>query len=88
MSVLLAALGAPTSAASSGARALAAVGPMPLGEHVAWFLLIALMTFLVYSGLREEDLRVVVRSALGRWVRFLIGSALLFGVFSALSAWL
>ncbi|GJM21100.1 MAG: hypothetical protein DHS20C15_10150 [Planctomycetota bacterium] len=67
---------------------LAVVGPMGLGEHAAWFLLISLMTFLVYSGLREEDLAVVVRSALARWVRFLVGSAVLFGCFAALSAWL
>ena len=64
------------------------VGPMSLAEHAGWFLLISLLTFMVYSGLREEDLGVVVRSALGRWLRFLIGSALLFGAFSALSAWL
>lgn len=77
--------------AMSGAlapSALAVVGPLRLGEHAAWFLLLSLMTFMVYSGLREEDLGVVVRSAFGRWLRFLIGSALLFGVFSALSAWL
>ena len=64
------------------------VGPLSLGEHVLWFAVMSLLAFLVYAGLREEHVPRAVRQGLLGWARFLIGSALLLGVFSALSAWL
>ena len=67
---------------------LAAVGPLSLGEHLLWFVVMSLLAFLVYAGLREEDVGRAARQGVVGWLRFCVGSALLFGAFSALSAWL
>lgn len=67
---------------------IAVVGPLPLTEHMFWFVLMSLLAFLTYAGLREEHIPSAVRAGLLGWVRFLFGSALLLGVFSALSHWL
>lgn len=67
---------------------IGAVGPLPLGEHMFWFVLMSLLAFLTYAGLREDHIPRAVRAGVVGWIRFLVGSALLLGVFSALSAWL
>lgn len=64
------------------------VGPLSLGEHLAWFVVMSLLAFLVYAGLREDDVGRAARQGVVGWLRFCVGSALLFGVFSALSSWL
>ena len=67
---------------------IGAVGPLSLSEHMLWFFVMSLAAFLVHAGLRQDDLRQAVRNGLVGWLRFCVGSALLLGVFSALSAWL
>ena len=64
--------------------ALAAVGPMSFGEHVAWFLGLTLVTFLVYHGLRVESVGTAMRRGLGRWAVFVGGTAVLGAAFHLL----
>lgn len=44
-------------------------------EHFGLFMLVSLLACLVYSGLRQEDLRAVVRLALRRFVYFMVAAA-------------
>ncbi len=60
---------------------LATVGPMSFGEHLAWFLALSLVTFLVYHGLRVESVSEALRRGLYRWAVFVGGTALLGGLF-------
>ena len=46
-----------------------------LYEHFGLFLLLTLLACLVYSGLRQDDLRVVVRLALRRFLFFVVAAA-------------
>ena len=62
------------------------VGPMGLGEHVAWFVVLSLIVFLVYNGLREESIPRAVSRGLQRWVAFVVSTIVLAGVFSLFSA--
>ena len=43
-------------------------------EHFGLFVLLSLLVSLVYSGLRQEDLRAIVRLALKRFVFFMVAS--------------
>ena len=38
------------------------VGPLTLGEHVAWFLVLSLVVFLVYNALRVDSVAAAVVS--------------------------
>lgn len=67
---------------------LQGVGPLSLPEHLAWFALLSLLVFLVYNGLRVESLGEAARRGVQRWAAFLVGSAVLGGVFHALSTYL
>jgi hypothetical protein len=53
------------------------VGPLSLHEHLAWFLLLSLVVFLVYNALREDSIRVAALRGLRRWAVFLAGAGLL-----------
>jgi hypothetical protein len=53
------------------------VGPLNLFEHLAWFGLLSLFCFTVYSGLRTESLSEAVRFGFKRWAKFLLGVAIL-----------
>lgn len=68
--------------------ALDGVGPLALPEHVAWYALLSLVVFLVYNGLRVESLGEALRRGVQRWLAFVVGSAVLAGVFHALSTYL
>jgi len=48
-----------------------------LWEHFGLFAILVLLVTLVYSGLRQDDLRIITRLALKRFVYFLTGSAAL-----------
>jgi hypothetical protein len=63
---------------------LANVGPMSIGEHVAWFFVLTLVLCLTYDGLRAESVSVAVKRGLRRWVMFGIGTAVLGTVFHLL----
>lgn len=56
---------------------LTVVGPLSLPEHLAWFALLSLFCFTVYSGLRTDSPAQAFRSGLKRWGKFLIGVLLL-----------
>ncbi|MBM3985685.1 MAG: hypothetical protein FJ296_08385 [Planctomycetes bacterium] len=56
------------------------VGPLSLGEHLAWFLVLSLVVFLVYHGLHEESVPQAARRGVRRWLSFLGGSAILAAV--------
>ena len=43
-------------------------------EHFGLFVLLSLLVSLVYSGLRQEDLRAIVRLAFKRFVFFMVAS--------------
>ena len=45
-------------------------------EHFGLFILLSLLVSLVYSGLRQTDLKAIVRLALKRFVFFMAASAL------------
>lgn len=64
--------------------ALTSVGPMSLGEHIAWFFLLTLVLCLVYDGLRVESVAEAVKRGLKRWVMFGIGTIVLGGAFHLL----
>jgi hypothetical protein len=55
----------------------APVGPLSLGEHLAWFLVLSLIVFLAYNALNEDCVAQAARRGLRRWLSFLGGSALL-----------
>jgi hypothetical protein len=63
------------------AALLAFVGPMGFVEHVAWFLGLTLVTFLVYHGLRVDTVGEALRRGLHRWAVFVGGTVLLGGLF-------
>ena len=46
-----------------------------LWEHFGLFMVLSLLVSLVYSGLRQSDLKVIVRLALKRFVFFMAASA-------------
>lgn len=62
------------------------VGPLPLGEHLLWFVVLSLAVFLVYNGLRVESVAEAAKRGVQRWFAFAIGSAVLAGVFHLLSS--
>jgi hypothetical protein len=64
------------------------VGPMALSEHVAWFMVLSLIVFLVYNGLREESISVAIFRGLRRWAAFAVSTVLLAGLFSLFSTFL
>jgi hypothetical protein len=45
-------------------------------EHFGLFVLLSLLVSLVYSGLRQEDLKAIARLALKRFVFFMVASVL------------
>ncbi|HZJ69770.1 MAG TPA: hypothetical protein VFF36_02485 [Planctomycetota bacterium] len=53
------------------------VGPLSLTEHVAWFLALSLVVFLVYNALRVDSVRTAARLALRRWLVFVAGTVVL-----------
>jgi len=53
------------------------VGPLSLSEHVAWFLVLSLVVFLVYNALRVESVGAAARVALRRWLVFVCGTVVL-----------
>jgi len=63
---------------------LGAVGPMSFGEHLLWFVVLSLVTFLVYHGLRADTLAEAVTRGFKRWVMFAGGTAVLGGAFHLL----
>jgi hypothetical protein len=65
-------------------HALATVGPMSVGQHIAWFLMLTLVLCLVYDGLRVESVTEAVKRGLKRWMMFGIGTAVLGGGFHLL----
>ena len=64
------------------------VGPISLAEHLAWFLLLSLVVFLVYHALHADSIADAARHGLKRWLVFLCGSALLAVVSGLLAVWL
>lgn len=58
-------------------HALATVGPMSFGEHVAWFFVLTLVLCLVYDGLRAPSVTEAVKRGLKRWAMFAAGTAVL-----------
>jgi hypothetical protein len=50
---------------------------MSLPEHVAWFLLLSLIVFLVYNALRVDSLKAAARHGVRRWLVFLAGTFVL-----------
>ena len=57
-------------------------------EHFGLFVLLSLLVSLVYSGLRQEDLKAIVRLALKRFVFFMVASALFGAVAYAFARYL
>lgn len=53
------------------------VGPLSLGEHVAWFLVLSLVVFLVYNALRVDSVAAAARLAVKRWLVFVAGTVVL-----------
>jgi len=53
------------------------VGPLSLTEHVAWFLALSLVVFLVYNALRVDSVRAAARLAVRRWLVFVAGTVVL-----------
>lgn len=64
------------------------VGPMGLAEHGLWFIVLSLIVFLVYNGLREESISVAIARGLRRWLAFVVSTIVLAGLFSLFSTWL
>jgi hypothetical protein len=58
---------------------------MWLVEHAAWFVLLSLIVFLVYNGLREESVVQAVSRGVRRWVAFVVSTIVLAGLFSLFS---
>jgi len=50
---------------------------MNIFEHFGLYMLLALLVSLVYSGLRQDDLRAIVKLALKRYVFFMVASVVL-----------
>jgi hypothetical protein len=48
-----------------------------LWEHFGLFVLLSLLVTLVYSGLRQDDMRKIIRLALRRFLFFMLASAVL-----------
>jgi hypothetical protein len=71
-------------ALSALGSALASVGPMSLGEHVGWFVLLSLVLFLVYHGLRVDSVGESIVRGVKRWFMFALGTALLGACFHLL----
>ncbi|MHC4943120.1 MAG: hypothetical protein ACYTG7_08900 [Planctomycetota bacterium] len=46
-------------------------------EHFSLFVLLSLLVTLVYSGLRQDDLKMILKLALRRFVFFMTASAVL-----------
>lgn len=67
------------------ASVIQAVGPMGLAEHMAWFIALSLIVFLVYNGLREESVPRAVSRGVRRWFAFVVSTIVLAGVFSLFS---
>lgn len=65
---------------------LAAVGPLSLGEHLLWLVVLSLSVFLIYHGLRVASPREAARRGFVRWLAFMGGTIVLMLVFSGLSA--
>jgi uncharacterized RDD family membrane protein YckC len=63
-----------------------AVGPMSLGEHLAWFVVLSLVVFLVANGLRVESVAEALRRGFRRWLAFAVGTAVIAVVFHLLSS--
>ena len=63
----------------------ATVGPLGLGEHLVWLVVLSLVVFLVYHGLRSESPGAAARRGVQRWVAFLGGTVVLMVVFGGLS---
>jgi len=53
------------------------IGPMSLGEHVLWFLVLSLNVSLVYNGLHAPTVVAAISRGIRRWFAFLVGSAVL-----------
>lgn len=66
----------------------ATVGPLTLTEHIVWFVVLSLMVFLVYNGLRTESIGEAIANGLRRWVVFAGGTALLGVAFHLFTRWL
>jgi len=58
---------------------------MWLIEHTAWFVLLSLIVFLVYNGLREDSVAQAIARGIKKWVAFVIGTIILSGLFSLFS---
>jgi hypothetical protein len=54
-------------------------GMITVWEHFLLFLLLSLLVSLVYSGLRQEQIKTIVRLAFKRFVVFM-GASAVFGV--------
>jgi hypothetical protein len=50
---------------------------MSLPEHIAWFLLLSLIVFLVYNALRVDSVKTAARHGVKRWLVFLGGTFVL-----------
>jgi hypothetical protein len=64
------------------------VGPMSLGEHLLWFVVLSLFVFLVYNALRVDSVLHALRRGLRRWLVFVAGTAALAIVSNLLSHFL
>jgi hypothetical protein len=53
------------------------VGPLSIGEHLFWFMLLSLFVFLVYNALRVDSVAEAARRGVRRWLVFLAGSVAL-----------
>ncbi|RKY21150.1 MAG: hypothetical protein DRQ55_05400 [Planctomycetota bacterium] len=65
---------------------IGAVGPLSLGEHLFWFVVLSMVVFLVANGLRVESVGEALRRGLRRWLAFAMGSAVIAVVFHLLSS--
>ena len=53
------------------------VGPLGLAEHLLYFGVLSLFCFLVYSGLRVDSVARACRNGVVRWIKFVVGVAIL-----------
>ena len=63
---------------------LGQVGPMSFGEHLVWFIVLSLVTFLVYHGLRTDSVTEALVRGVKRWALFAGGTAVLGAAFHLL----
>ena len=56
---------------------MSGVGLLALFEHLAWFALLSFVCFSVYSGLRTESVKDAVLLGISRWIKFVLGVAIL-----------